>query len=114
MDWVRIVDHVHITTRKRSGLAHPTLSEEDVPTAKLSKSPANCSILELKRWLECGGAKLLGKKAELVEQVECYLSIENQINSKVDGGRWYLAKVAKEARAVESNASSGYYGKEAI
>ena len=23
MDWVRIVDHVHITTMKRSGLAHP-------------------------------------------------------------------------------------------
>ena len=25
MDWVRIVDHVHITTRKRFGLAHPTV-----------------------------------------------------------------------------------------
>ena len=26
--WVRVVDHVHITPRKRSGLAHPALDAE--------------------------------------------------------------------------------------
>ena len=90
------------------------LREEDVPGAKLAKSPANCSIVELKHWLERRGAKKSGKKAELVERVEGYLSIENKIDPKVDGGKWYSAKAAKQARAVESNAHSGYYGEEAL
>ena len=60
------------------------LTEEDVPGSKLTKSPASCSNVELKRWLECRGAKESGKKVELVERVEGYLSIGNQIDPKVD------------------------------
>ena len=38
------------------------LDEDDVPGAKLIKKPQDCSVLELKRWLECHGFKKSGKK----------------------------------------------------
>ena len=31
--------------------------ETDVPGAKLDKDPKDCSVTELKRWLECHGLK---------------------------------------------------------
>ena len=92
------------------------LREEDVPGAKLTKSPASCSNVELKRWLECRGAKKSGKKAELVERVEGYFSIGKQIDPKVDGGKWYQAKAAKQkqAKTVELNAHDGNAGEKAL
>ena len=38
------------------------LEEEDIPGAKLSKSTRECSVLELKRWLECHGEKRVERK----------------------------------------------------
>ena len=38
------------------------LVEEDVPGACFSKDPAEYSVVELKRWLECHGVKRTGKK----------------------------------------------------
>lgn len=37
-------------------------TEEDVPAAVLLKDPPECSVLELKRWLESHGVKMEGKK----------------------------------------------------
>ena len=33
------------------------LYDEDVPGAKLTKDPDDCSVEELKRWLQCHGLK---------------------------------------------------------
>ena len=38
------------------------LYEEDVPGAKLTKDPDDCSVEELKRWLQCHGLKKLEKR----------------------------------------------------
>ena len=45
------------------------LNEEDVPGAKFKKIPKDCSVIELKRWLECHGLQKKGNKTELVERV---------------------------------------------
>ena len=44
------------------------LKENDIPGAKLVREPSECSVEELKRWLECHGQKKSGKKHELVER----------------------------------------------
>ena len=44
-------------------------SEEYVPGAVLMKDPSEYSVLELKRWLECHGVKVIGKKQELIDRV---------------------------------------------
>ena len=43
------------------------LSEIDIPGASLNgRNPANLTIPQLKRWLQCRGAPTKGKKADLV------------------------------------------------
>ena len=42
------------------------LTAVDVPGAKSTKNPKDCSVIELKRWLECHDLKKNGKKNELV------------------------------------------------
>lgn len=43
------------------------LSEEDIPGAKLPRETAEkCSVVQLKRWLLCRGAKTTGTKKALV------------------------------------------------
>ena len=43
------------------------LCEEDVPGASLTgRDPGTLKIPELKRWLQCRGASIRGKKADLV------------------------------------------------
>ena len=43
------------------------LSEMDIPGASLSgRNPANLTIPQLKRWLQCRDAPTKGKKADLV------------------------------------------------
>ena len=69
------------------------LEEEDIPGAKLSKSTRECSVLELKRWLECHGGNKSGKKDELIVRVEgCMAMIKKSVDPKVDGGKWYDIK----------------------
>ena len=42
-------------------MADNSVYEEDVPGAKLTKDPDDCSVEKLKRWLQCHGLKRLGK-----------------------------------------------------
>ena len=45
------------------------LVEDDVPGASLpEKSVETCSVVQLKRWLLCRGAKTTGKKSALVQR----------------------------------------------
>ncbi|XP_046845041.1 LOW QUALITY PROTEIN: uncharacterized protein LOC124438874 [Xenia sp. Carnegie-2017] len=46
------------------------LTEDDIPRAKLCKPVEQCSMAILKRWLSCRGAKITGKKLELVNRVK--------------------------------------------
>ena len=63
------------------------LCEDDVLGAKLNKSPKDCTVLELKRWLECHGLKKCGKKSELVERVGISIG-KVSVDPKVDKGVW--------------------------
>jgi len=43
------------------------LTENDIPGAKIPReSVEQCSVVQLKRWLLCRGAKTSGKKAALI------------------------------------------------
>ena len=68
------------------------LDEEDVPGAKPTKGSGECTVEELKRWLECHhGLKKIGRKGDLVERVR--LTIDKiQVDPKVDGCKWYQVK----------------------
>ena len=68
------------------------LVEEDVPGEKLAKNPEECSVIELKRWLECHGLKKGGRKSELVERVSQSRGLI-KVDPKVDGGKWYELKL---------------------
>eukprot|EP00795_Rhopilema_esculentum_P003994 gene3994-20079_t len=71
------------------------LNKDDVPGAKLLKKPSECSVTELKRWLECRGAKESGTKKVLIERVKDCLKIKMKIDPKIEGGKWYEAKANK-------------------
>lgn len=45
-----------------------TLEEKDIPGAWLPKPVEQCSMAILKRWLSCRGAKVSGKKGDLVQR----------------------------------------------
>ena len=64
------------------------LSEEDVPGAHFSRDPAEYSVLELKRWLECHGEKKSGRKQELIERIRSCILLKKGIDPKVDYGKW--------------------------
>ena len=67
------------------------LNEEEVSVAKLKKIQKDCSVIELKRWLQCHGLQKKGNKTELVERVN--LSMGNiKVDPKVDSGKWYELK----------------------
>ena len=44
------------------------LEEQDIPGATLLKPVEQCNMAILKRWLLCRGAKISGKKNELVQR----------------------------------------------
>ena len=56
------------------------------------REPSECSVEELKRWLECQGQNKSGKKHELVERVKGLLQLNVKVDPKVDGGHWYNVK----------------------
>ncbi|KAK3728953.1 hypothetical protein QZH41_016826 [Actinostola sp. cb2023] len=74
------------------------ITEDDIPGAKISReSIEQCSVVQLKRWLLCRGAKTSGKKATLITRVKDY--IQNGLDSKYlrdpDGGINILRKKAQ-------------------
>ena len=44
------------------------LEETDIPGAMLLKPVEQCSVAILKRWLLCRGAKISGRKSELIQR----------------------------------------------
>ena len=72
------------------------LTQDNVPGAKLLKDPAGCSVLELKRWMECHGEKKTGKKQDLIRRVKHCTLIQKTVDPKVDGGKWYEIKVSSK------------------
>ncbi|XP_065070738.1 uncharacterized protein LOC135695544 [Rhopilema esculentum] len=60
--------------------------------ACFSKDPAEYSVVELKRWLECHGVKRTGKKQDLIDRVRGAIETRQGIDPKVDGGKWYDIK----------------------
>ena len=77
------------------------LTENDVPGGKLTKNLAECNVDKLKRWLECGGQKKGGRKAELVARVEGLLKLNLPIDSKIDNGLWYKQKEQKNSHVMQ-------------
>jgi len=46
------------------------LTESDIPGALLpQEAPELCNVVQLKRWLTCGGACTTGRKVELVSRL---------------------------------------------
>lgn len=68
------------------------LTEDDVPGAKLLKDVCECTVVELKHWLECHGQKKCGKKAELQERVRGSTLLDFKVDPKIDDGKWYNLK----------------------
>ena len=52
----------------RSNSGDLILEEGDIPGAKLQKPVEQCTVAVLKRWLSCRGAKVTGKREELVKR----------------------------------------------
>ena len=44
------------------------LTEQDIPGAELPKPPENCTVAILMCWLSCRGAKVSGKRNELIKR----------------------------------------------
>ena len=61
-----------------------TLTDEEVPGAKLPNEPGKCSVMQLERWLECRGQRKTGKMFDLAERVRACMPLN--IDLKVDGG----------------------------
>ena len=50
--------------------------EENIPGAKLQKPAEQCTVAVLKRWLSCRGAKVTGKREDLVKRfVQLYMFV---------------------------------------
>ena len=65
------------------------LYEDDVFGTKLSRQPADASVIELKRWLKCRGLKVSGSTPVLVNRVINAMKMDLPIDIKVDEGKWY-------------------------
>ena len=72
--------------------AFVTLTEDDVPGAKLIKPARECTMIMLKQWLACRGLKVSGRRDELVERVKNALDLSSPIVHGIDQGKWYDAK----------------------
>ena len=67
------------------------LEEEDVPGTRLNKNLNECTIVELKRWLEFHGLKNSGKKDELVGHARMTVEIV-KVDPKIDRGTGIIPK----------------------
>ena len=93
---VRFVDYF-INTVKIINMEDIVLFEDDVPGAKLTKTPEACTITELKRWLKCHGLKQCGKKQELVVRVRDAILVGTKVDPAIDEGKWYNLKKGQAA-----------------
>ncbi|XP_015768406.1 PREDICTED: uncharacterized protein LOC107347056 [Acropora digitifera] len=77
-----------MASKEKEGYTTIMLTEQDIPGAELPKPPENCTVAILKRWLSCRGAKVSGKRNELIKRVNDY--IRSGLDSKKlidpDGG----------------------------
>ena len=44
------------------------LTESDIPGAELPRPAEHCTVAILKRWLACSGAKVPGKREDLIKR----------------------------------------------
>ena len=44
------------------------LTESDIPGAELPRLAEHCTVAILKRWLACSGAKVSGKREDLIKR----------------------------------------------
>lgn len=57
-------------TTLRSKRCRRSLKKEDIPGGSLNgRDPEGLKVQELKRWLQCRGASVRGKKADLVQRL---------------------------------------------
>ena len=84
-----------LKSEKMAAARYTILEETDVPGAQLKKDPEKCTVVELKRWLECHSLKRSGKKDDLVERVKAGIKTNLPVNPNIDGGKWYDLKANK-------------------
>ena len=66
-------------------------TESDVQGTSLNDVACH-TVNELKRWLQCHGLKITGKKEELITRFDFAILSDIQVDPKVDGGKWHAAK----------------------
>ncbi|XP_022791321.1 uncharacterized protein LOC111330683 [Stylophora pistillata] len=74
------------------------LTEEDIPGAKIPRETVEqCSVVQLKRWLLCRGAKTTGNKKALITRVQDYIKhgLDVKYLRDPDGGLHLLRKKAQ-------------------
>ena len=82
------------------------LTEDDgIPGSKLEREAEEYTVDQLKRWLNCRGSKLSGKRDELVECVRyCIKSgVHYKLDPSIDNGKWFASKVLKESSYLQEN-----------
>ncbi|XP_015768014.1 PREDICTED: uncharacterized protein LOC107346697 [Acropora digitifera] len=85
-----------------------TLEANDIPGAELPNPPELCTLAILKRWLSCRGAKVSGKRHELIKRVNDY--IEATTIQSVKFEKHILGKEKRERKAsVEVTGKSEYH-----
>ena len=57
-----------MASKETEGDTTKMLTEQDILGAELPKPPENCTVAILKRWLSCRGAKVSGKRNELIKR----------------------------------------------
>jgi hypothetical protein len=89
-----------------------SLVEEDIPGASLNgNDPRTLTVKQLKFWLSCRGAKISGKKDELVMRVNNYNAVPELRNKIVDPDpdksftRYKFEEILKKNGSVEISAS---------
>ena len=64
----RISKMTSIVITTNQDLEDITLVANDIPGAELPKPPELCTVAILKRWFGCRGAKVSGKRHELIKR----------------------------------------------
>ena len=77
---------------EKYGVYGTFLKESDIAGANIVKEPWECSVEELKRWLECHGQKKSGRNHELVERVKGLLKLNIKVDPKMGAGHWHNVK----------------------
>ena len=73
----RISKMVSMVVTTNQDLEDITLEANDIPGAELPKPPELCTVAILKRWLSCRGAKVSGKRHELIKRLVVVSTIKH-------------------------------------